>query len=479
MKRTHRMVFKGSLFILLSLAVKVAWAQPIIVRTMTLAQNYGAGTSQYIANAYTDAGDVTNAYEFLPAGYNSADETTKYGVIFYFPGVGDVKTADPNSVTRLGLRAIPVEIEGGNFPSGFPFIVIGMQGSASSSASEYASFMENYIYIKYANKIDFTRIYLTGLSMGGGRIMEYMTDATRASKIAAIAPVAPGTECPFTKGCTPSSTYQGIISNIVANNSMGVFFTHNLLDPTVPVQISQDYKNDINALSPGKVKSFFDPSNPNHDAWSVAYAAGQTNFEGLNMYNWLAQFSLSGTTLPVALTNFTALRNASGEVSLRWGTANESASSFFSVERSADGTSFKEIGKVNAAGNSSTAKSYVFTDTYPLDVTSYYRLRLLDKDGKFTYSPVRKLSGRAFALEVKAGPNPTSESLTVSVTGQQKGLMTISVSDLTGRILKSMQVVKNGETLTQLVDVSAFAPGMYTLRVKGGEADQVMKILKR
>jgi hypothetical protein len=245
------------------------------------------------------------------------------------------------------------------------------------------------------------------------------------------------------------------------------------------VQISQDYKNDINALSPGKVKSFFDPSNPNHDAWSVAYAAGQTNFEGLNMYNWLAQFSLSGTTLPVALTNFTALRNASGEVSLRWGTANESASSFFSVERSADGTSFKEIGKVNAAGNSSTAKSYVFTDTYPLDVTSYYRLRLLDKDGKFTYSPVRKLSGRAFALEVKAGPNPTSESLTVSVTGQQKGLMTISVSDLTGRILKSMQVVKNGETLTQLVDVSAFAPGMYTLRVKGGEADQVMKILKR
>jgi len=479
MKRTHSMGFKGSLSIFLCLMVKVAWAQPIIVRTMTLAQNYGAGTSQYIANAYTGAGDVTNAYEFLPAGYNSADETTKYGVIFYFPGVGDVKTGDPNSVTRLGLRAIPVEIEGGNFSSGFPFIVIGMQGSASSSASEYASFMENYIYIKYANKIDFTRIYLTGLSMGGGRIMEYMTDATRASKIAAIAPVAPGTGCPFTKDCSPPSTYLGIINNIVANNSIGVFFTHNLLDPTVPVQISQDYKNDINALSPGKVKSFFDPSNPNHDAWSVAYAAGQTNFEGLNMYNWLAQFSLSGTTLPVALTNFTALRNASGEVSLRWGTANESASSFFSVERSADGTSFKEIGKVNAAGNSSTAKSYVFTDTYPLDVTSYYRLRLLDKDGKFTYSPVRKLSGRAFALEVKAGPNPTSESLTVSVTGQQKGLMTISVSDLTGRILKSMQVVKNGETLTQLVDVSAFAPGMYTLRVKGGEADQVMKILKR
>jgi len=473
------MVSKGSLFLFLCLVVRVASAQPIIVKTMTLEQNYGAGTSQYIANAYTGAGDVTNSYEFLPAGYNSADETVKYGVIFYFPGVGDVKTSNPVSVTRLGLRALPVEIEGGLFPSGFPFIVIGMQGSASSPASEYASFMENYIYIKYANKIDFSRIYLTGLSMGGGRIMEYMTDATRASKIAAIAPVAPGTECPFTKGCTPSSTYLSIINNIVANNSMGVFFTHNLLDPTVPAQISANYRDDINALTPGKVKSFFDPTNPNHDAWSDAYSAAKSNFEGMNMYNWLAQYSLSGTTLPVVLTNFTAMRSASGEVSLRWGTANESESSFFSVERSADGSRFKEIGKVNAAGNSSTAKSYIFTDMHPLDGTSYYRLRLSDKDGKFSYSPVRKLSGRAFAMDVKAGPNPTSGSLTVSVTSQQKGLLTITVSDLTGRTLKSMQVVKNGEVLTQLVDVSSFSPGMYTLRVKGGESDQVMKIVKR
>jgi hypothetical protein len=87
---------------------------------------------------------------------------------------------------------------------------------------------------------------------------------------------------------------------------------------------------------------------------------------------------------PVNLVSFTAKEN-NNRAALAWITASEQNSSYFSVEKSNDAVNFTEIGIVNAQGNSSNLTAYEFEDRQ-FNSTSYYRLKIVDKDGSFKYS---------------------------------------------------------------------------------------------
>lgn len=470
-----RLFLRSMIVLCVSVHFVSASAQTVIATN----NNYGAGFTQYIWNAYTGAGDVTNSYEFVPAGFNANDPTVKYPVIFFFPGVGDVKTSDPNSVLRLGLRAIAIELEGGNFgPGNFNFIVIGMQGSASSPAAEYAAFMENYAFVKFQDKIDFSRVYLTGLSMGGGRIMEYMENATRAAKIAAIAPVATGTGCPYIAGCGPGSAYFTIVNNMITNTSLGMFFTHNIQDPTVDYEVSKGYVDGVNATQPGRAQFYFDPNNPNHDAWSTAYAAGNRNFGNKNMYDWFLQYSLN-ITLPVTLSSFTTSLTADKSVSLRWATAVETNSAYFSVERSTNGKDYTEIGKVTAAGNSTTARNYQFTDAQPAAGANYYRLKQVDKNNSFQYSQVKKITLNNLGLSLQAGPNPFSNQVALLISGDARLALTVKISDVNGKLLRQFTWMKAEPSMKKSIDLSSLSSGVYILQVSGDGVSFVQKLIKQ
>jgi hypothetical protein len=87
---------------------------------------------------------------------------------------------------------------------------------------------------------------------------------------------------------------------------------------------------------------------------------------------------------PVELLSFTANRDGN-RAALQWITASEQNSSYFSVEKSDDAIHFTEIGSVNARGNSSNLITYEYEDRQ-FNSTSYYRLKMLDKDGSYKYS---------------------------------------------------------------------------------------------
>ncbi|HVZ55755.1 MAG TPA: LamG-like jellyroll fold domain-containing protein [Chitinophagaceae bacterium] len=113
----------------------------------------------------------------------------------------------------------------------------------------------------------------------------------------------------------------------------------------------------------------------------------------------LSNFAMTGSTsnfvsqnntlvvLPVQLVSF-AGRKVAGGIRLDWSTASEQNALDFSVERSADGHTWNSLGTVPAAGNSTILQSYSFLDAAPLPGKNFYRLRLIDVDGKFTYSRV-------------------------------------------------------------------------------------------
>ncbi|SFB78756.1 hypothetical protein SAMN05421780_101481 [Flexibacter flexilis DSM 6793] len=99
-----------------------------------------------------------------------------------------------------------------------------------------------------------------------------------------------------------------------------------------------------------------------------------------------AQPVVTFETLPVNLLYFKA-QTKSNQTQLLWATASEQNNDYFSIEKSENGKDFTTIGTVQGAGNSQKTLSYEYTDRTPLYQKTYYRLKQIDFDGAFKYSP--------------------------------------------------------------------------------------------
>ena len=95
-------------------------------------------------------------------------------------------------------------------------------------------------------------------------------------------------------------------------------------------------------------------------------------------------FDDPGNALPITLLDFHAT-NRERDVQLNWSTASEINNDFFTVERSADGDNWKELGQIPGAGNSTSVNEYRLSDNQPLNGISYYRLKQTDYDGQYAY----------------------------------------------------------------------------------------------
>jgi dienelactone hydrolase len=246
-------------------------------------------TARYVSmNANTNA-----YYEYLPQGY-SATGTQKYPLILFVHGLGELGAGTSSTLPYVLRNGIPKLISQGSFPTSFTvngqtyrFIVICPQFVAWPQPTDIDQVL-NYVVSHY--NVDISRIYLTGLSMGGGVTWEYAgnqaTDAY-AKRLAAIAPIC---------GASYPSVYR---ANVIAKNNVPVWAFHNQYDPTAPVSYTIDYVNEINAYVPAPVppakKTIFPVSG--HDAWTQAYNPSYRE-NNMNVYEWMLQYSRGGATLP-------------------------------------------------------------------------------------------------------------------------------------------------------------------------------------
>ena len=167
--------------------------------------------------------------------------------------------------------------------------------------------------------------------------------------------------------------------------------------------------------------------------------------------------------LPVVLLDFVA-QPQGGAVQLAWHTASEKNSARFDIERSTDGSTFSKLGAVAAQGTSSLAHSYGFRDAQlPLGAaTLYYRLRQLDVDGTFAFSPVRMVaaaSAGASAGSLVLLPNPTQATATLRGAAAQ---VAVQVLDALGRAVYTTTTAADGSAR---LDLPAGLPkGVYIVR---------------
>ncbi|MGI4820399.1 MAG: glycine-rich protein [Janthinobacterium lividum] len=133
--------------------------------------------------------------------------------------------------------------------------------------------------------------------------------------------------------------------------------------------------------------------------------------------------------LPVHLVDFTAQAQGTG-VALTWHTASEANSDYFAVERSLNGTTFTTLGIVANPGTTNQVQAYAYRDTLlPAGARLlYYRLRLIDRDGTATYSPVRPVHVALGGLTLFPNPTATHATLTGAAA-----TTTVHVLDALGR----------------------------------------------
>ena len=166
--------------------------------------------------------------------------------------------------------------------------------------------------------------------------------------------------------------------------------------------------------------------------------------------------------LPVELVAFTAQATPNGTaVRLSWTTASEKNSAAFEVERSPGGTVFARVGTVAAAGSSSMLQNYELVDEHlPAGTaTLYYRLRQVDRDGSFTYSPLRTVARRAAPDELAVFPNPARGSATL--VGSPAGTR-VQVFDELGRLVAT--TTTDASSTAHLVLPPALPAGGYVVR---------------
>ncbi len=176
----------------------------------------------------------------------------------------------------------------------------------------------------------------------------------------------------------------------------------------------------------------------------------------------LGTLTVSNTSqpLPVTLVSFTAQAQGSDGL-LLWTTASELRSDRFVVESSPDGAAFQALGQVAGHGTTSQAHSYQYLDRSLARYAAsrvYYRLRQVDLDGSFTYSPVR-----AVAVPLAAGlalfPNPARASTTL--TGAAPGAR-VQVYDALGRLV--IVATTDAAGTADLVLPTGLAEGVYLVR---------------
>ncbi len=115
--------------------------------------------------------------------------------------------------------------------------------------------------------------------------------------------------------------------------------------------------------------------------------------------------------LPVTILNFTATYVAANNVKVSWSTTDEINSDYFEVERSADAVQFFGVQQVNADESLNPVHSYSINDQL-FNVNSdivYYRLRIVDKDGKFSYSKVIPVKLEQPENVFSVYPNPVTD----------------------------------------------------------------------
>ncbi len=209
----------------------------------------------------------------------------------------------------------------------------------------------------------------------------------------------------------------------------------------------------------GKVIGFT-TTNSFADATATPGTAYKYAVQAVGEFGALSSPATWGDVLPITGISVKA-KETKGNIRVSWSTLTETNTAEFEVEHSFERGAFKTIGKVAASGTSHSVKEYGYFHLQAPPGLNTYRVKAVDKDGRFSYSPVVSIKiGLSEALGVY--PSPASGNLTVVHPAQTAKGSLIAIYNMAGRQVKSVTPASGaGQTA---LNVSELITGVYLLK---------------
>ncbi len=284
MYRSH---FKKAVFILMLI---LAWSGMLFAQTNTP-----------ITTPVTK--HINGYWEYLPAGY--AASSSKYPLLIFFHGIDEVGDGSQKQLNKVQKNAVPKLIKQNKFPTSFTvngktfsFIVICPQLNIVGRSADEIDDLISYLEHKY--RVDESRIYLTGISLGGGTCMFYAgSSRDHAGRVAAMVTSAENLNVTNSGG------------ENVASANLPLWMTHNEYDRKIPARNTLGWYDFLTAYKPAMkplpVLNLFEQSG--HDAWSTTFNPNWRP-QGLNVYEWMLQYTRGGEQEPPPDVKVHAVINA-------------------------------------------------------------------------------------------------------------------------------------------------------------------------
>ncbi len=172
------------------------------------------------------------------------------------------------------------------------------------------------------------------------------------------------------------------------------------------------------------------------------------------------------TVLPLQLLEFEGKVKQISNL-LEWKTTAEDGLLHFLVQRSANARDFDSIGIVHPQ-NVVGLHKYSLHDNHPLTGVSYYRLKMVNKDGSFEFSKVIRFFRPDFQL-LRLYPNPAVTMTRLLFKSSGNIMYTWQLQDITGKVLRTQTFTSVNGNNTVLIPLNDLASGAYLITIIGNE----------
>ncbi len=206
-------------------------------------------------------------------------------------------------------------------------------------------------------------------------------------------------------------------------------------------------------------------------SWKTTDVTNADNGVSIDNFN----ISVCCGGLPVTWLSFDAAHYDTQTAQIDWKTTDEINNNYFEIQRSNDGgRNYEVIGRMNSDVNELIVHKYQFMDRNPMRGKNFYRLKQIDMDGNFDYSPIRALTFTPTDFDLNIWPNPSTSNVHIRMkTGDKDGK--IIILNVAGQ--QVFEDYFSHASSEHEAEIKNLLPGMYTLIVLSGDEINQEKII--
>ena len=410
---------------------------------------------------------------------NIAGSTTNYYVVRKDPSTDNILKMSTSGTQNIG--GIFVSFSNLGVAAGtkiFGYSIMAYDLPAGATSANLVDFT-NSTYFPHNTSAATTQggidlIALTGVLSTPDEII--LPPTANNIKLTAMMNTAPATILLPLDAVAASGTIASYMINTIPAATQGVLTicTNNNCVPVVAGQI----------LTPAEINSILFQPNTNFTGEVVFnYSANDTHNQTSNVATYTIPVIIQATAvLPVSLLSFKG-SISNKKIQLAWQTSLEINSSYFEIQRSNNAVNYEPVATITAKGNSAIVSNYQTTDDLFFFTGSkvFYRLKMVDTDGKFKYSQVITMPlAVVVSGNITAWPLPFSNQLTTGFKSESNSVVKIYVTNMNGAlVLSNSTTVQKGYNTISINQAQKIPSGTYLLTVIKDDKTETIKVIKQ